>query len=82
MKLTRKRMLVFGACAYAMSICVHVFTFFLYHYLTADMKFTREYQTEPQKPFVTGQYANLGTAILAGSLLSFLSAFVFFGRED
>ena len=58
-----------------------VMTYFMFHYLT-DTGFTSSFQEEPGKPFVTNMVGNLSTLFIYSSIISFISSFLFFKKED
>ena len=60
---------------------VFVINYFFYHFVT-DEGIVLVWQAEAGKPFVANLIGNLGVLFIFGSILTLLSAFILFDKDD
>jgi len=62
----------------ALALVLFIVSFVLFHYITPDNQFSAVWQSEANKPFLTGLFAIWGVMHLFASVMGFLiSAIVF-----
>ena len=74
----KKNLTIFSLCSLIASLGIFGFSYALFHHLSADGCFTREWLEEPTKPLVTELFAILGVLFLFTGLVSLLVRLVFF----
>ena len=75
-----KKFLILSICSFIFSFTIHTFTYFLYHYYTAD-GFSTVWHEEPLKPFVTLLFGIWGTLFLFSGVTFLLVSIIFNGRK-
>ena len=71
-----KKFCVLSVCSFALFILIELFTYYLYHFYTAE-GFGFIWHTEPCKPFVTFLFGVWGTFFLFSGVISLIIAFIF-----
>lgn len=74
----KKKCFILSACSFILALGIFLFTFYIYHYATADGVFGPVWQCSAQKPFVTLLFGIWGVTFLFSSVMSLLIAFIFF----
>ena len=77
----KKKCIILSVCSFILALGIFVFTFHMYHHLTADFSFSPVWQTTPQKPFLTLLFGIWGVMFLFSGVMSLLISFVFFNNK-
>lgn len=61
-----------------LAVILFIISFVMFHYITPDNQFSTVWQTEANKPFLTGLFAIWGVFHLFAGVMSFLVSVIFF----
>ena len=82
MKIKRKKMYKLSWSCLVTALGVFMFSYFLYHYVTADLRISPVWLAEPQKPMVTWLFAILGVFFLFGCIFSLYAAHILYSDKE
>lgn len=74
----KKKLLTLSLCTFILALAIFIFSYFMYHYMSIDGIWTSVWSPTPGKPYVTLLFAIWGVSFLFSSVMSLLSAFIFF----
>ena len=74
----KKKLFILSICSFILAAAIFVFSYFLYHYMGPDGVWTSVWSPTPGKPYVTLLFAIWGVTFLFSSVMSALSAIIFF----
>ena len=77
----KKKWIILSVCSFILALGIFVFTFHMYHHITADFTFSPVWQSAPQKPFVTLLFGVWGVTFLFSGVMSLLIGFIFFNDK-
>ena len=77
----RNKCYILSVSAFIISVGIFVLTYFLYHYMGADGRFTAEFLTTPGKPSVTLLFGIWGVIFLFVSWMCALVGTIFFWKK-
>lgn len=78
--MNKKNLLKFSLITFIIGIVIFFLAFFFFHYVT-DEGITLIWHAEAGKPFIADLIGTFGVLHIFASVISFISAFVFFGGE-
>lgn len=79
--MTKKNLLRLSLVCLIIGIAVLAIAYFFFHFVT-DEGITLVWHPEAGKPFVTDLIGTLGVLFIWSSAMSFISAFIFFGKGE
>ena len=77
----RKNFLTLSKHSFIWAIILFVVSYFMFHYMTADLTFTTVFHEEPCKPVITTMMGNLGVMFLFSGIITRMIANIFFPKE-
>ena len=77
----KKKLSLLSLVCFVLSLAIFVWTFYIYHHLTADFVFSAQWQPEPGKPFITLLFGIWGVTFLFASVMSLLVSWIFFPKD-
>ena len=77
----KKKLLTLSVCTFVLAAAIFVFSYFMYHYMDPTGIWTNVWSPTPGKPYVTLLFAIWGVMFLFSSVMSALSAFIFFPKN-
>ena len=78
----KKKLSLLSLVCFVLSLVIFVWTFYIYHHLTADFVFSAQWQPEPGKPFITLLFGIWGVTFLFASVMSLLIGRIFFPEKE
>ena len=76
----KKNLSLLSLVCFLLSLAIFTWTFYLYHYLTADFIFDTVWHAAPGKPFITLLFGIWGVTFLFASVMSLLVSWIFFPK--
>ena len=77
----RKKLFTLSLCTFLIALIIFVFSYFMYHYMGANGLWSATWNPTPGKPYVTLLFAIWGVTFLFSSVMSALSAIIFFPKK-
>ena len=77
----KKKWNTLAVCSFVIALAIFVFTYFLFHHMSADGGFVDEYYELPEKPFVTLLFGVWGVMFLFSSVMSLVVGKIFFSEK-
>jgi hypothetical protein len=77
----KKKLSLLSLVCFVLSLAIFVWTFYIYHHLTADFVFSAQWQLEPGKPFITLLFGIWGVTFLFASVMSLLVSWIFYPKD-
>ena len=77
----KKKLLTLSVCSFILAVAIFVLSYFMYHYMGPGGVWLSVWQPAPGKPFVTQLVSDLGVLFLFSSIMSAISAIIFFPNK-
>ena len=77
----RKKLFTLSICTFLIALAIFLFSFFMYHYMDSNGIWSTTWSPTPGKPYVTLLFAIWGVTFLFSSVMSALSAIIFFPKK-